>query len=61
MGQKIRKVTLLIRLWTDEDPADDNAWHGSADHIGSGKSFQFQTLAEFINWMRQELKEVSKT
>jgi hypothetical protein len=60
MGQKIRKATLLIRLWTDEDPAGDNAWHGSADHIGSGKSFHFQTLDEFVAWMRQQLKEVNK-
>jgi len=60
MMQKIQKATLLIRLWTDKDPADDDAWHGSADHIGSGKSFQFQTLDDLINWMRRELKAIDK-
>ena len=60
MMQKIQKATLLIRLWTDEDPAGDSAWHGSADHIGSGKSYQYQTLDEFVAWMRQQLKEVNK-
>jgi len=60
MNRIIRKATILIRLWTDGDPADDTAWHGSADHIGSGKSFHFQTLDEFVAWMRQQLKEVNK-
>lgn len=60
MHQIIRKATILIRLWTYGDPSDDTAWHGSADHIGSGKSFQFQTLDDLINWMRQELKEIDK-
>ncbi len=60
MHQIIRKATILIRLWTYGDPSDDTAWHGSADHIGSGKSFHFQTLDEFVAWMRQQLKEVNK-
>jgi hypothetical protein len=55
MQQPIRKATFIVRLWTDGDPADDNAWRGTADHIGSNQSGQFQTLDEFIGWLRREL------
>ena len=51
----MRKATFIIRLWTDGDPVDDNAWRGTAEHIGSGQSRQFQSLDEFIAWLRQEL------
>jgi hypothetical protein len=55
MQTPIRKATFIIRLWTDGDPVDDNAWRGTAEHIGSGQSRQFQRLDEFIAWLRQEL------
>jgi hypothetical protein len=51
----VRKATFIIRLWTDGDPVDDNSWRGTAEHIGSGQSRQFQRLDEFIAWLRQEL------
>ncbi len=55
MQPPIRKATFIVRLWTDGDPVDANAWRGTAEHIGSGQSRQFQTLDEFIKWLRQEL------
>jgi hypothetical protein len=55
MQTSIRKATFIVRLWTDGDQFDDNSWRGTAEHIGSGQSPQFQTLDEFINWLRQEL------
>jgi hypothetical protein len=55
MKPTIRKATFIIRFWTDGDPVDDNAWRGTAEYIGSGKSHQFQTLDEIIAWLRQEL------
>ncbi len=55
MQTPIRKATFIVRLWTDGDPLDVNTWRGAADFIGSGHSLQFQTLGEFINWLRQEL------
>ena len=55
MQPLIRKATFIVRLWTDGGTVDDNAWRGTAEFIGSGQSSQFQTLDEFINWMRQEL------
>ncbi len=55
MRPLIRKATFIVRLWTDGDPVDDNAWRGTAEHIGSGQSRQFQTLGEFVIWLRQEL------
>jgi hypothetical protein len=55
MQPSIRKATLIVRLWTDSDLPDDNAWRGTAELIGSGQSCQFQTLDDFIHWMRQEL------
>jgi hypothetical protein len=51
----MRKATFIVRLWTDDDPVDDTAWRGTVEHIGSGQSHQFQTLDEFIDWLRQEL------
>jgi hypothetical protein len=55
MQLPIRKATFIIRLWTDGNPVDDNAWRGTVEHIGSGQSHQFQTLDEFIAWLRHEL------
>lgn len=55
MQQKIRKATFIVRLWTDSDLPDENTWRGAAELIGSGQSHQFQTLDDFITWMRQEL------
>ncbi len=55
MKTPMRKATFIIRLWTDGDPVDDNAWRGTAEHIGAGQSRQFQRLDEFIAWLRHEL------
>ncbi len=60
MQTPIRKATFIVRLWTDGDQFDDNAWRGTAEHIGSGQSCQFQTLDEFINWLRQELAKTKE-
>jgi len=61
MQPPIRKATFIVRLWTDSDSLDDNTWRGTAELIGSSQSCQFQTLDEFINWLRQELaKTVEK-
>jgi len=46
MQPPIRKATFIVRLWTDGDPVDANAWRGTAEHIGSGQSRQFRTLFE---------------
>ena len=60
MQLPIRKATFIVRLWTDGDPLDDDAWRGTAEHIGSGQSLQFQTLDEFIIWLRQELAKAEE-
>lgn len=60
MQPPIRKATFIIRLWTDGDPADGNAWRGTAEYIGSGQSRQFQTLAELNDWLRQELAKTEE-
>lgn len=55
MKSSMRKATFIVRLWTDGDPVDDNSWRGTAEFIGRGQSLQFQTLDEFVDWLRQEL------
>jgi hypothetical protein len=55
MQTSIRKSTFIIRLWTEGDPADDDAWRGTAERIGNNKSRQFQRLDEFFAWLRHEL------
>jgi len=57
MQTSIRKATFIIRFWTDGNPVDENAWRGTAEHIGSGssKSRQFQKLDELFAWLRHEL------
>jgi len=60
MQSSIHKATFIVRLWTNDDPVENNAWHGTAEHIGSGQSGQFQTLDEFIVWLRQELAKIEK-
>jgi hypothetical protein len=60
MKSPIRKATFIVRMWTDGEPTDDNAWRGMAEQIGSGQSHQFQTLDEFINWLRQELAKAEE-
>ena len=56
----VRRATFIVRLWTDGDPLDENAWRGTAEHIGSGQPRQFQTLDAFINWLRQELAKTEE-
>ena len=58
MEQPTRKATFIVRLWTDGDPLDDNDWRGTAEFIGSGQLGQFQTLDDFISWLRQELSKI---
>ena len=60
MQPTTRKATFIIRLWTDGDPVDDNSWRGTAEHIGSGQSRQFQKLDECIDWLHQELAKVEE-
>ena len=60
MQPPIRKATFIVRLWTDCDSVDDNAWRGTAEHIGSGQSRKFETLNEFIDWLRQELAKTEE-
>lgn len=60
MQLPIRKATFIVRLWTHGDPADDPSWRGAAEHIGSGQSRQFQTLDDFIKWLRQELANIAE-
>ena len=55
MQLPIRKATFIVRLWTDSDRVDTNAWRGTAEQIGSGQSRQFQTLDEFTDWLHQAL------
>ncbi len=61
MNPPIRKATFILRLWTDDDPGDDQTWHGTADQIGRGLPYQFRTIDEFIVWLRQELTEIEET
>jgi len=60
MQPSIRKATFIVRLWTDSDLPDDNAWRGTAELIGSGQSCTFQTLDDFITWLRQELAKIDE-
>ena len=60
MQPPIRKATFIVRLWTDADPVDEDAWRGTAEHIGGGQPRQFQTLDEFIEWLRQELATIEE-
>jgi hypothetical protein len=60
MQPPTRKATFIVRLWTDGDPVDENAWRGTAEQIGCGRSHRFQTLAEFVAWLRQQLAETEE-
>jgi hypothetical protein len=60
MQTPTRKATFIVRLWTDGDPVDENAWRGKAEQIGCGPSHRFQTLAEFDEWLRQQLAETEE-
>jgi hypothetical protein len=60
MKSPTRKATFIVRLWTDDDPVDDEVWRGTAEHIGSGQPRHFQTLDEFIDWLRQELAKTGE-
>lgn len=61
MQSPIRKATFIVRLWADSEMIEDNTWHGTAEHIGSAQSGQFQSLDEFIKWLRQELARIEET
>jgi len=60
MKSATRKATFIIRLWTDNKTIDDEVWRGTAEHIGSGQPRHFQTLDEFIYWLRQELAKTGE-
>jgi hypothetical protein len=58
MPKSIRKATFIVRLWKDGGMLDEDAWRGTAEHIGSGHSGKFETLNEFIEWLRQQLAKI---
>jgi hypothetical protein len=60
MKPPTRKATFIVRLWTDDDPVDDEVWRGTAEHIGSGQPRHFHTLDEFNDWLRQELAKTGE-
>lgn len=60
MQPPTRKATFIVRLWTDGDAADEKAWRGTAEQIGCGHSGRFQNLAEFVDWLRQQLAETEE-
>jgi len=60
MKPPIRKTTIILRLWTDGDQVDDHDWRGTAEIIGGSQSFQFQSLDDFIKWLRRELAKIKK-
>ena len=60
MQTPIRKATFIVRLWTDGNPVDNNTWRGTAEHIGSGHSRNFETVDEFIDWLRQVLTKTEE-
>lgn len=60
MQPPIRKATFIVRFWTEGDPVDDDAWRGTAEHIGSSQSRQFEGLEEFIAWLRHELGTIEQ-
>jgi len=61
MQPPICKATFILRLWADSEMLEDNVWHGTAEHLGSAQLSQFQTLDEFIEWLRQELGKIEIT
>jgi hypothetical protein len=60
MQPPIRKATFIIRLWTDGEPESENAWRGTAEHIGCGQPRQIQTLDELFSWLRHELAKAEE-
>ena len=60
MKLPIRKATFIVRMWTDSDSGDSHAWRGTAELIGSRDFGQFQTLDDFIIWLRQALAQIDK-
>jgi hypothetical protein len=60
MRPPIHKATFIIRLWTDTDPADPDAWRGTAEQIGGGLSHQFKTLDKLYDWLRHELEQTPR-
>jgi hypothetical protein len=41
MQSSIRKATFILRLWTNDNPVENNALHGTVDHIESGLPYPF--------------------
>ena len=57
-GPQERPVTIIVRFWMDEGGADDQAWRGVAERIGSERHCAFQTWEELMNWLRLEVAKV---
>lgn len=53
------KATFIVRLWTEEDPAEETSWRGVAERVGTERQCGFQELEELVDWMRQELTDTA--
>ncbi len=52
------KATFIVRLWADGDPAEESSWRGEAELVGTAQQCRFRKLAEFVDWMRQQLSQI---
>ena len=52
-------VSLLVRLWFDENPisSETTTWQGEIEHIQSGQHWHFDSLEEILNFMQFKLRD----
>ncbi|MGD8969222.1 MAG: hypothetical protein PVI07_17090 [Anaerolineae bacterium] len=61
MSPSIQYASLLIRLWREvaADTQDLTAdWHSEVEHIQTGQRWEFGSLEELLNFLRQESEDV---
>jgi hypothetical protein len=57
MPPSLQYASFLIRLWrhVGGDPLEPPAgWHSEAEHIQSGERWDFETLDQLLDFLRQE-------
>lgn len=56
MANSIEYASFLVRLWREksiEEPAPPGGWHSVVEHIQTGERYDFDTLEELLDFLRQ--------
>lgn len=50
-----KELTLVVRLWAEDDPTKEESWRGQVEHVPLGEKKYFKDLEQLLQIIRHEL------